>query len=62
MFDVFISDVINVTECWDHSVGVGTQISMSLCSPLIGHLVSSWLLIGQSSSHSEAQEVFFMEM
>ena len=59
MFDVFISDVINVTECWDHSVGVGTQISMSLCSPLIGHLVSR---LASDWPVKLTLEVFFTEM
>ena len=54
MFDVFISDVINVTECWDHSVGVGEQISMSADRPLIGHCRP---LIGRSGLR-----VFFTEI
>ena len=61
MFDVFISDVINVTECWDHSVGVGTQISMSRAALSLVTGCQCWLLIGQSSSHS-GLGVFFMEM
>ena len=50
MFDVFISDIINVTECWDLSVGVGNKLACHRAALSLVNWGKYEPLIGRSGS------------